>query len=82
MTDDTPNRNDADKPTANEADRPNRNGTDRPGTADHGEADPKRSHDYVRPAGPGAMKDKPGDWDIVDEEADESFPASDPPGNY
>jgi hypothetical protein len=33
----------------------------------------------VRPAGPDAMQDPPRDWDDVDEAADESFPASDPP---
>lgn len=33
----------------------------------------------VRPAGPDAMRNKPEDWDEVDEAADESFPASDPP---
>jgi len=37
----------------------------------------------VRDAGPHAMKDKPvRKWEKVDEESDESFPASDPPGNY
>lgn len=36
----------------------------------------------VRVAGPENMADPPEDWDIVDEQADESFPASDPPGNY
>lgn len=36
----------------------------------------------VRPAGPESMRDPPKHWDEVDEQADESFPASDPPGNY
>lgn len=37
----------------------------------------------VRDSGPKAMRDKPtGEWSKVDEESDESFPASDPPGNY
>ena len=37
---------------------------------------------YVRPAGPEAMDAPPKTWSKTDEEADESFPASDPPGNY
>ena len=37
----------------------------------------------VRDAGPDAMRDEPIDgWSKTDEESDESFPASDPPGNY
>ena len=34
---------------------------------------------WVRPAGPEAMDNPPSTWDKVDEAADESFPASDPP---
>ncbi|EAQ01541.1 hypothetical protein OB2597_01592 [Pseudooceanicola batsensis HTCC2597] len=37
---------------------------------------------HVRDAGPGQMRNPPRRWDIVDETADESFPASDPPGTY
>lgn len=38
---------------------------------------------HVRDAGPRHMKDKPvRKWGKVDQESDESFPASDPPGNY
>lgn len=33
----------------------------------------------VRPAGPSAQRQKPKHWDKIDEAADESFPASDPP---
>lgn len=33
----------------------------------------------VRPAGPESMRDPPEQWDRVDEAADASFPASDPP---
>ncbi len=37
----------------------------------------------VRDAGPEAMRDPPkGTWSQVDEESDQSFPASDPPANY
>ena len=37
----------------------------------------------VRNAGPKAMADQPQrKWTEVDEDGDESFPASDPPGNY
>lgn len=36
----------------------------------------------VRPAGREDMRDPPKKWDKVDEESDESFPASDPPSNY
>jgi len=33
----------------------------------------------ARSAGPDAMRDPPRDWNKVDQAADESFPASDPP---
>lgn len=36
----------------------------------------------VRNAGTDSMTAPPKSWDKVDEQADESFPASDPPGNY
>ncbi|BBC71222.1 conserved hypothetical protein [Altererythrobacter sp. B11] len=37
----------------------------------------------VRDAGPHATADETShDWSKTDEESDESFPASDPPGNY
>ena len=34
----------------------------------------------ARSAGPEAMRDPPEEWEKVDQAADESFPASDPPG--
>lgn len=36
----------------------------------------------IRDAGPAEQHIDAGDWDLVDEQVDESFPASDPPGNY
>lgn len=37
----------------------------------------------VRDAGPEAQEGIAAeDWDLVDEQSDESFPASDPPANY
>lgn len=35
-----------------------------------------------RPSGTDDMKNPPKEWRKEDEESDESFPASDPPGNY
>jgi hypothetical protein len=43
----------------------------------HGEATPGFAP--VRNAGPEAMRSDPAQWDRLDEEIDESFPASDPP---
>lgn len=37
----------------------------------------------IRDAGPAEQQGIAArDWDLVDEQADESFPASDPPGNF
>jgi hypothetical protein len=41
--------------------------------------DPDATNGNGRPAGPESMRDPPETWDKVDEAADESFPASDPP---
>lgn len=42
----------------------------------------RENFDQTRAAGPAAMRDRPDDWDNVDQAADESFPASDPPSTY
>ena len=41
----------------------------------------EKEHD-IRPAGAENMQDPPETCDDVDEELDETFPASDPPANY
>ncbi len=49
----------------------------------YAEGQPHDFHTDVRDAGPGAMRDGcDGEWTEVDEDLDESFPASDPPGGY
>ncbi len=51
---------------------------------DNSDAAPVYSSGVVRNAGRREQHDKEEnrDWDKVDEQSDESFPASDPPGNY
>ena len=47
-----------------------------------GQAD-EENFSKVRNAGPESMADSSKrEWTKTDEESDESFPASDPPGNY
>lgn len=36
----------------------------------------------IEPANDDKLNDPSKTWDMVDEEGDESFPASDPPANY
>jgi len=40
------------------------------------------SSGIVRDAGPDEQHLDAADWDLVDEQSDESFPASDPPANF
>jgi hypothetical protein len=47
-----------------------------------GTAKPRKAMPHQRSAGPEAMKDPPRSWDKVDQAADESFPASDPPAYH
>ena len=59
-------------------------GSAKPGTApafrDRKKPGPAEADVQIRPAGPGAMRDKPKkEWTPEDQAADESFPASDPP---
>lgn len=55
----------------------------RPRNAAYSSKQPHDSHMDIRDAGPAAMRDKTSrEWTETDEDLDESFPASDPPGNY
>ena len=44
-----------------------------------GEGGPETDSYQFRGSGAESMRDRPRDWDRVDEAGDESFPASDPP---
>jgi hypothetical protein len=53
------------------------------GRAAFGDDQPADVPNPVRDAGPDAMRDPPRrPWTGTDEASDQSFPASDPPGNY
>lgn len=63
-----------------------KHGKRNPNSAIAGDAAEQKGHaelpvaEHVRSAGPKAMRDEPTrKWDEVDQAADESFPASDPP---
>ena len=51
-------------------------------SAAHARAEASAAPHPVRNAGPEAMRDRPGQWDEVDERSDESFPASDATARY
>ena len=55
---------------------------DEPGDEAVRQIDQGKDHTHVRPAGRKKMDLPPSTWSKTDEEVDESFPASDPPGNY
>ncbi|MEO6093660.1 MAG: hypothetical protein ABIT04_04290 [Novosphingobium sp.] len=59
----------------------NAENTDRVALAS-GEGAHSGSFAQVRNSGPEAMRDKPPQWQKVDELSDQSFPASDPPATY
>lgn len=53
-----------------------------PALKDNEKPGPKDSPVQIRPAGSESTADEHEEWDEVDEQVDESFPASDPPANY
>ncbi|KUO54727.1 MAG: hypothetical protein APF82_07060 [Sphingomonadales bacterium BRH_c42] len=56
---------------------------DRAANAAYADGQPHDYYTEIRDAGPQAMRDPPqGEWTEIDENLDESFPASDPPGGY
>lgn len=58
-------------------------GANHPGHPAFADGQVSGSHKDVRDAGPDAMRDPvQRDWTATDQQIDESFPASDPPGNY
>lgn len=65
-----------------QSDRSSRNAKGAAGQEDGANEPDEHPEDFVRVAGRKEMQIPPKTWDIVDEESDESFPASDPPGNY
>lgn len=60
------------------ADKPAPKNADAPVAFDRRET-PADNVDQTRSAGPDAMRSPMKDWDKIDQAADESFPASDPP---